>query len=408
MAASSIAHVHCFMHKGQEKVCFRWTRGAEDRPSDRTLVPMLGYVKDGAAVPPSGFHIGVQVRLTLPSGVEEVWWVVGLMWCERHYGDPMILVSRAPPPTAFGSAAEPKVYEYVRGIVLPNLEYMGMGAARVYYQHWHSGLGREQHTGERRVWERPPLHVWRPQLQRPQYIDLKHFPAGIKTFREPPGLEREPELHNTAASTSAAGAVAASSSSCALPAASTSAAGGGKKKSLELLDIENIDNAPASVRAAILGKMAPEDHIELAMANSIEYAVSAAQRPELHNTAASTSAAGAVAASGSSSALPAHVLMPFLDDDIELATAKSIEDALSAAAPRSDTLEEAQIDAVYHVSNIEASNALSAWMPLLDDDIELATAKSIEDALSAAAPRSDTLEEAQMDTVECAAQEGAT
>ena len=59
--------------------------------------------------------------------------------------------------------------------------------------------------------------------------------------------------------------------------------------------------------------------------------------------------------SSSSSALPAPVVVPFLDDHIEIAIASSIEDAVSAAL-RQDALEEAQLGAVCSALRLEVEN----------------------------------------------------
>ena len=147
----------------------------------------------------------------------------------------MILVARAKPPAAFELQSE-----YVMGIVLPNLEYRPMGTRSVYYKH--SNIGQEQEGEVSKVWERPPLHIWKPQVPDGflrKGITLRHFPVAIDS--QP---EQGPSSSSSASSgTSAVGAVAAA--------------------------------LPDPVLLPF-----PDHHIEIAVANSIEDFFSAAQRPD--------------------------------------------------------------------------------------------------------------------------------
>jgi hypothetical protein len=105
MAADrSMAHLLVFKQQEALPVQFHW------RNYPREVIPLIGQVRDG--LKSCELHKGMVVVASTPSGLEQLFWIVGLLWNSGDMSECMILLH--------GSVEDAS--EYAFGVILRNVD----------------------------------------------------------------------------------------------------------------------------------------------------------------------------------------------------------------------------------------------------------------------------------------------
>ena len=152
-----MAHLLVFKQQEALPVQFHW----HNYP--REVIPLIGQVRDG--LKSCELHKGMVVVASTPSGLEQLFWIVGLLWNSGDMSECMILLH--------GSVEDAS--EYAFGVILRNVDDDHNRSYQKHYYHHHK---TEEHTHNRMIIRAKGIH-YTPRTQhlfKPDLLQDFDFP----------------------------------------------------------------------------------------------------------------------------------------------------------------------------------------------------------------------------------------